>query len=79
MVIVGGVDIPLIEILLVMAFIIFLLLVECIVIIALLMRQMSSTRKIGQAVERLSEAILQIKKAEIEELDRIGARIGKKK
>lgn len=71
MVLVGGIDIPIIEILLIIIAIIFLLLIESIVIIVLLLKQMNKTKKVGRAVERLSEAILQVKKAEIEELDKL--------
>jgi len=74
MVLVSGIDVPIIEILLIMSVIILLLLIESIVIIILLLKQMSKTTKLGQAVERLSEAILQVKKAEIEELDKLSKR-----
>lgn len=74
MVLVGGIDIPLVEILLVMTIIILILLIESIIIIVLLMKQMTKTKKVGLAVERLSEAILQVKKAEIEELDQLTRR-----
>lgn len=72
MVLVFGIDIPLVEVLLTLGVITLLLLVESLIVVALLMRQMSKTKKVGEAVERLSEAILQIKKAEIEELDKLG-------
>lgn len=71
MVNVGGVDVPLIEIIFVLSLIIIIILVESIIIILLLIRQMSQTRKVGESVERLSEAILQVKKAEIEQLDKL--------
>ena len=71
MVLVGGIDIPIIEVLLVMIVIILILLIESIIIIVLLMKQMGKTKKVGQAVEKLSEAILQVKKAELEELDKL--------
>ena len=66
-----GVDIPLVEIVLTIAVIIIILLVQSLIIIVLLMKQMNKTKKVGRAVERLSEAILQVKKAEIEELDKL--------
>jgi len=71
MVLVFGIDIPLVEVLLTLAIIVLLLLVESLVVVALLMRQMGKTRKVSEAVEKLSEAILQVKKAEIEELDKL--------
>lgn len=66
-----GVDIPLVEVVLVFAVIIFILLAECLVIIGLLVNQMSKTRKLAELVEKLSGTILAIKKSEIDELERI--------
>jgi len=69
-----GVDIPLIEVILAFAIIIFLLLIEAIVVISILVKQLSKTKKLGELVEKLSETLLSIKKAEIEELDKIKGR-----
>lgn len=66
-----GVDVPLIEVVLVFAIIIFIILVEALVIISLLVKQTNKTRKLAELIEKLSETILAIKKAEIEELDKI--------
>jgi hypothetical protein len=66
-----GIDIPLVEVIFALAIIIFILLVESIVIISLLIKQMNKSKKLGTLIEQLSETLLQIKKAEIEELDKI--------
>lgn len=64
-----GVDVPLVEIILTFAILIFLLFVETVVVLILLVQQMNKTRKLGDLLTRLSETILSIKKKEIEELD----------
>ena len=66
-----GIDIPLVEVIFALAIIIFILLVESIVIISLLIKQMNKSKKLGTLIEQLSETLLQIIKAEIEELDKI--------
>ena len=66
-----GVDVPLMEMMLAFAIIIFLLLIEAIVVIALLVKQLNKTKKLGELVGKLSETILMIKKAEIDQLDRL--------
>ena len=71
MVLVGGVDIPLIEVILVFGVVVFILLVESIVIISLLVRQLQKTKNMGMLLERLSQVLLEIKKAEIDELDKL--------
>lgn len=69
-----GMDIPLVEIVLVFALIIFLLLVEAIIVISLLIKQLTKTKNLGMLIEKLSETLLEIKKAEIEELDKLKGR-----
>lgn len=66
-----GIDVPLVEILLLLVIIIFILLVEAIVIISLLVNQMNKTKKVSELMEKLSETLLEIKKAEMTELDKI--------
>jgi hypothetical protein len=66
-----GVDVPLIEIVFALAVVMFILLLEMIVVIALLLKEMQKTKHLAELVEKLSETILSIKKAEIEELDKI--------
>lgn len=66
-----GVDIPLVEMLLALILIVFILLAEAIIVLALLLRQMSKTRKLGELTYQLSESILEMKKKELEELDKL--------
>ena len=66
-----GVDIPLVEVILIFALVIFLLLAEAIIVIALLVRHLNKTKKLGLVIEKLSETMLELKRAEIEELDRL--------
>ncbi len=69
-----GVDIPLIEIILVFAIIMFILLVEALVIISLLVKQMNQNKNLSQLLQNLSVTLLEIKKKEIEELDKLRIR-----
>ena len=69
-----GVDIPLVEIFLVFAIVIFILLVESVIIIALLVKQQQKTKNMGLLLEKLSQILLEIKKAEIDELDKLRSR-----
>lgn len=66
-----GIDVPLVEILLLLVIVIFILLVEAIVIISLLVSQMNKTKKMGESMEKLSGTLLDIKKAELTECDQI--------
>ncbi len=69
--IIFGVDVPLIELMLVLVVIISILLIEALVIIFLLMSQTDRTKKQTELLEKLSQTMLEIKKAEIAELDKI--------
>ena len=69
-----GVDIPLVEIFLVFAIVVFILLVESVIIIALLVKQQQKTKNMGLLLEKLSQILLEIKKAEIDELDKLRSR-----
>jgi len=71
MVLVGGVDIPLIEVILVFGVVVFILLIESIIIIGLLVKQLQKTKNVGMLLERLSQVLLEIKKAEIDEWDKL--------
>ena len=71
MVLVGGVDIPLIEVILVFGVVVFILLIESIIIIGLLVKQLQKTKNVAVLLERLSQVLLEIKKAEIDELDKL--------
>lgn len=71
MVLVGGVDIPLVEVILIFGVVVFILLIESIIIIGLLIKQLQKTKNVGMLLERLSQVLLEIKKAEIDELDKL--------
>ncbi len=66
-----GVNIPLIELILVFIIIIFILLIEAAVVIFMLVRQLQRTRKLGDLIVSLSDAILEVKKKEMEEIGRL--------
>jgi len=69
-----GIDIPLVEVILALAIILFLLLIEAIVVIALMVKQLNKTKNLSELTEKMTEALLSIKKAEIEELDKLRGR-----
>ena len=69
-----GIDVPLIEIIFVLALVIFIILIEVIVIVSLLIKQMNKSKQLAFLIEQLSETILSIKKVEIEELDKLRKR-----
>lgn len=69
-----GIDVPLIEVIFVFLIISFILLIEIIVIVALLVKHTNKSKKLTDLVEKLSETILEIKKAEIQELDKLKRR-----
>ena len=58
-----GVDITLVEILLTFGIIIFILLVESVIIIGLLVKQLQKTKNVGMLLERLSQVLLEIKES----------------
>ena len=66
-----GVDIPLVEVLIALVIITFVILVESAIIVSLLIKQSNKTRKLAELMEKLSFTLLQIKKAEIDELDKL--------
>ena len=60
-----GIDIPLVEIIFTLAIIMFILLVESVILIILMTKHMSKTKKISALITKLSETILAIKNAEV--------------
>ncbi len=62
MVLVFGVDVPLIELLLVFGVIIFLLLLEAVVVIGILVKQLQKTKQLSALTVQLSESLLKLKK-----------------
>lgn len=72
--IIFGFDIPLVEVILILTVVIVVLLVESLILIALLVSQSSKIKRVSQLVQELSQTILQIKDAEIKELDKLKGR-----
>ncbi len=69
-----GIDIPLVEVILVVGLIIFILLVEALVVIGMLMNQMNKMKQIIQLQQKMSETLLAVKKAESEYLEKLKKR-----
>ena len=70
-----GVDIPLVELVIGMLIITTLLVIESIVLVTLLIKQQKKSQKMTELIQDLSQTILSIKKAEIEEIDKLHKRI----
>ena len=64
-----GIDIPLIEILLIFSIVIFILFIDAIIVIALLMSQLNKMKSLAGLLDKLSGTILDVKKSEMEEID----------
>ena len=56
-----NVDIPLVEITLLMGIIVIILLIESIILTVLLIKQINKTKKLGEQIESLSETMMGIK------------------
>ncbi len=66
-----GIDIPLVEVVFALAIIIFILLIEIIILVSMMVKQLQKAKKLGELLEKMSETLLEIKKAEIGELDKV--------
>ncbi len=66
-----GIDIPLVEVILVVGLMLFILLVEALVVIGMLMNQMNKMKQVMQLQQRMSETLLAVKKAESEYLEKL--------
>ena len=66
-----GIEVPLVEIIFSLTIVIFVLMIESIILILLLIKQLNKTKQLSQLTEKLSETILSVKKAEIHELDKL--------
>lgn len=66
-----GIDVPIVEILFVLVIVIFFLLIESVVIVILLLKQVNKSKKLASSVEKLSEAIVMVKKEEINKMKEI--------
>ncbi len=60
-----GLDVPLVEILLLFLVIIFVLLIEAIVLIGILMKQLNHARRHAEHATKLSTALTQLKQIEL--------------
>ncbi len=69
--IIFGVDVPLLEIVLTFGIIQFLVLIEAAVVIALLIKQMKHSKEQSELLNKLSNTLLEVKKLEIQELDKM--------
>jgi Flp pilus assembly protein TadB len=69
-----GVDVPLVEILFAIGLIMFVLLVELIIVVIILSRQMNETKKLSQLSKEMSEVLLQINQSQINELTKLRRR-----
>lgn len=56
-----NVDIPLVEITLLIGIIVIILLIESIILVILLIKQINKTKKLGEQIESLSETIVGVK------------------
>ena len=66
-----GVDVPLVELILALAIIMFILLFEVIVVLSLVIKQLNKTKKQEEEIGKLAEVMVKVKNTEIQELDRI--------
>ena len=66
-----GVDVPLVEVVIALAMIGFILLVEIIIVVILLMRGLGKAKELSDLLNKLSNVLLDIKKEELKEIDRI--------
>jgi len=65
-----GVDVPLVEVVITLSIIVFIILIEAIIVIGILIKQSNKSRQLTDLIEKLSETILEIKKAELNQLDK---------
>ncbi len=69
-----GIDVPLVEVVFFLAVIMFVLFLEALVLIALMLKQLNQVKEVNASAQRLSEALLSMKKAEFEELEKVRKR-----
>jgi len=66
-----GVDIPLIEVVFALALIGFIILVEIIIVVVLLMKNLNKAKELGDTLNKLAQVLLSVKKEEIREIERL--------
>ena len=69
-----GIDIPLVEVILVIGLILFILLIEALVVIGMLMNQMNKMKQVIQLQHKMSETLLAVKRAESDYLEKLKKR-----
>ena len=71
MMLVFGIDIPLVEVILVFSILIFIILLEALIIIIIMTKQLNKMKQASSLVQKLSETVLAIRKVETQELRKI--------
>ena len=66
-----GIDIPLIEVVFALAMIGFIILVEIIIVVVLLMKNLNKAKELGDTLNKLAQVLLSVKKEEIREIERL--------
>ncbi len=66
-----GVDIPLIEVVFALAMVGFIILVEIIIVVVLLMKNLNKAKELGDTLNKLAQVLLSVKKEEIKEIERL--------
>tara|TARA_Y100000310_G_C20390971_1_gene672749 strand:- start:569 stop:787 length:219 start_codon:yes stop_codon:yes gene_type:complete len=66
-----GIDIPLIEVVFALAMIGFIILVEIIIVVVLLMKNLNKAKELGDTLNKLAQVLLSVKKEEIKEIERL--------
>ena len=66
-----GIDVPLIEVVFGLALISFIVLAEIIVVVILLMKNLNRTKELGELLNKLSQVLLEVKKAEMQEINKL--------
>ncbi len=69
-----GIDVPLVELVIGLALVTFVLLLESLIVVSLLIKQMNKSKRLMELLEKLANTVLAIKKAEIDELDKLRGR-----
>ena len=66
-----GIDIPLIEVVFALAMISFVILVEIMIVVVLLMKNLNKAKELGETLNKLAQVLLSVKKEEIKEIERL--------
>ncbi|MBT4651375.1 hypothetical protein HOC13_02520 [Candidatus Woesearchaeota archaeon] len=66
-----GIDVPLVEVIFTLAIIMFIILIEIIVVVVLLINNLKESKKLGELLNNLAKVLLDVKKEEIKEIERL--------